>query len=131
MESNNQKNIFAPNESSTSVDILSNFLKDNGLEETKQEIYEKIKNGKSTKATILKRIVLNFADVKIPDKELPVLLVKELGAQEAKIDELIKNIKSVLLPLVKKVEIQEETPVSTPINKTMNSGPDKYRESIE
>ena len=107
---NNQRMILSiPDENITSIVFISNFLKDNGIEESKEETYKKIKEGKNPLPVVIKRAVLDFAGKKISEADLSVFLRKEANISEEASGKLVKNIKKTFLPLVKKVTMEAQT----------------------
>lgn len=144
--------LYSPNENTSSISVVSDFLKDNGIEETEDQIFEKIEKDENSFAVIVRKAVIDFFDKKITEKELIPMLAEKLNIQKNNSKKLVEGIKIKLLPMIKQVEILEDRkeksntilntekslplkkiPVQpiTPVTKTTNRGPDSYREPIE
>ena len=72
----NQRTIFLEN--SNPVDTILNILKNNGLEETIDDIYKNFKEKKPSRLSIISQLVKDIASEKISDKELSLSLQKQL-----------------------------------------------------
>jgi len=134
-----ENNINLPLEDVNILEIIRKFLRDNEIEETPDDAYNRIKEGKNSWFAVIKQGSMNLLNGKITDDSLAKIIKKEIGVSEEKSLNLIKNIKNNLLPLIslpipteKKINTINSTTHQKPLieNKIKPKDSDAYREPI-
>ncbi len=80
--------------------LFSDILKNNGLEESDEEFFNKLEQDKEPKEIITRDAVTTIARKVIPEKKLVELLQKHLEVSQETAERIIYTIKSRLLPLL-------------------------------
>lgn len=113
MENNNTLNqrVIFPEEVQL---VISEVLGKYNLTETPAEAFEKLKQKKSPRRTIIIRAAKDFfIDSKVLGKDLASLLQKDLNISKEVVQKLIKDIVEKIVPLAKKIAIKEEPAETT------------------
>lgn len=105
---NNQRVVYL--EKSDSLKIIFEILKNNGAEETVEEIYKKFQEKKEPKVTIVDRLMKDFVLEKNSFGQFILSLQKELGVTKETAEKISNDIKLKLVPLTQKIEEIEDKP---------------------
>jgi len=97
------------------IDIISEILKNNGLEETDDEYLEKIEQGKTAKTDILYETTKKLAKGDLSEKDLISFIKNQMGISEEIATNIMSEIQKKLLPIAKKTSFNSETPEEKPI----------------
>lgn len=110
MTNNNDENceIIFEGESDP-MDIISEILKNNGLEETDEEYLEKTDQGKTPKTDIIYSTTKDLFRGKVSEKDLISSLKSQLETSEETAKNIVLDIKKRLLLMAKKVASSEQT----------------------
>jgi hypothetical protein len=92
--------------------VILDILKNNGLEESDEDYYNKSVNGKEPRFDIVKDTAVTIAQKKISEKKLVELLQKHLETSQSTAQKIVADIKEKLLPLLK---IYPEEKFSDPV----------------
>lgn len=117
------------------LETIRKFLENNGIKETPEEAYERIKQGKKSWYALIKKGTISLANNE-SDEKLIENLKNEIKITNKKALELIKNIKKDLLPLItteiknKPIKQIEQPPQKKVKNNEVKKS-DTYREPIE
>ncbi|MBU2539725.1 hypothetical protein KJ786_00980 [Patescibacteria group bacterium] len=108
--SNNKKQrvVFSFPEEIDSIDVFSNILKENGLQETIEEAYEKLMQEKPSRITTINDATKSFVGGNISENDFILLLQNQLEISKEKAENLIKSTKEKIIPFTKKIVIKEE-----------------------
>jgi len=97
IEQKNLRVIFTQEADLALVDIL----KENDLQESDEEFFNKLENNQEPKETITRGAVATIARKTIPDEKTIELLTKHLDISHEKAEKIVYDIKEKLLPLLK------------------------------
>ena len=92
----------------TFLEVSSNILREYKLDETPEELVEKLGANKPTFAVIFMDIVRNLFGGAIKENELSSLLKDRLNISKEAADRLTADTKGKILPLMKEVDVPEE-----------------------
>lgn len=145
----NQRIIFTDKADLLLLDIIKKY----GLEEKDADIIKRLKERKSSPGTIIVKNIKNFVRDTISEKDLTLLFQKELNIAQQSAQNLFKEIKEKIIPLLEKISEEkiektkkstdidiEEKPIIAPIKKPFGKNDDVkkiteetdvYREPID
>jgi hypothetical protein len=104
----NTKITFLLPEDVTIVDVISEILKNNGLEETTSEILKKISEKQTPKLIIVRDAALSLAGKKASENDLISLLQKQLAITEIVAQKIVGGINQKLMPFAKMITFNKE-----------------------
>ena len=107
-DTENKRVDFILPEGITIVDVISEILKANDLEESSAESFHKANQNKDSRLMIVRNAAHLLVQKKIPENKLADFLAKHLPTKEHAASKIIKGIKEKLLPYAKIIDIEEE-----------------------
>jgi len=110
--------IFDLPENIVAIEVIGEILKNNGLEESSKEFFNKSIKGIEPKKNIVRDAAIALFEKKIPEEKLSNLLTKHLETSKETAEKIIQNVKERLIPYAKEVEEDTETTRSTEDNTT-------------
>ncbi len=87
-------------------DKILDLLENNGLKESKEERFKKLKENKKSFLYVLFDITKKFARKEITEEKVSPLLQKELDISPEKSDKIKKEIEKEVIPFLEEVEIK-------------------------
>ena len=106
------------------TEVIFQILKNNGLEESIQEAFNRGTNGKDSRLIIVRDAAITIAEKKIPEKKLVELLEKHLETKKHTAEKIVSDIKEKIIPYAKIIDLSGEKVKEAP--KTQNQ-----KENIE
>ena len=115
MATNNlKKNITFENSGDIDVDdIIAEILKNNNLEETMDDYFKKVNEGKTPWADTLYKLSRNLASGNISEKDFIFLIQDKLQISQQNTQKILEQVKEKILPLTRVLndsEIIEDSP---------------------
>ncbi len=80
--------------------VISDILKNNGLDESEEEFFSKLEQGEDSKTIIVRNATETIVKKIIPEKKLIELLQKHLKVSTDTAEKIVQEVKSRLLPLL-------------------------------
>ncbi len=109
MEENNLKSIiFDLPEDVSLTEIIFSILKNNGLQESEREAFEKSMREEESQLIILRDAAITIAQRKIPEDKLVEFLAKHLGTTTQTAANIVKEINNKIIPYAKLINRSEE-----------------------
>lgn len=108
MQKNNQRIIFIFPGDIILTEVIFDILKNNGLEESPTEAYNKSTHDKDSRLIIVRDATLIIAQKKIPEDKLVELLSKHLETSAKTAQKIISDIKEKLIPFAKIITTTKE-----------------------
>jgi len=100
---NNQRIIFDLPEYTTLLDVIDEILKNNGVEESDEEFFDKDIRGEEPRGIIIRDAALTIAEKKLPEDKLIDFLQKHLKTSKETAEKIVSDIKQKIMPFAKKV----------------------------
>jgi len=96
----------------TTIEVISEILKNNGLEESSKEYFDKSIKGIEPRKKVIKGAVVVLFEKKIPEEKLAEFLAKHLECPKETAKKIIADIKEKLIPYAKIIEIKSEEEIA-------------------
>ncbi len=91
------------------AEIINDILKNNGLNESDEELFSKLRQSREPRFIIVRDAALTIAEKKIPEKKLIELLEKHLEISSEIAQRIIYDISQKLIPYAKVIELKGRT----------------------
>lgn len=101
MPNTNLKVIFDLPEDISTISIIDEILRDNGLAENAKEFLEKDDNGEEPRLIIVWDSTIVMAQKRIPEEKIIELLAKHLKTSQETARKIVSDIKEKLIPFAK------------------------------
>ena len=108
--------IFDLPENIVAIEVIGEILKNNGLEESSKEFFNKSIKGIEPKKNIVRDAAIALFEKKIPEEKLSNLLTKHLETSKETAEKIIQNVKKKLIPYAKEVKDDTEQTGATENN---------------
>lgn len=107
-KNNNQRIIFNLPEEITLVRVIDEILKNNGLEESNKEFFNKSIKGKEPRAIIIRDAAITIVEKRVSEKKIIELLAKHIETSQETAQKITEDIKQKLVPHAKIVPMGEQ-----------------------
>ncbi|MFA6190462.1 MAG: hypothetical protein WC711_03110 [Candidatus Staskawiczbacteria bacterium] len=140
MVNNQQKIIIFENQGSKSIwAIISEVLKDNGMEETAIDFFKKVDEKKIPFSSIIYKLSRKLAQEEITEENFVTSIKDQLKIEQQVAEKILKDVKEKILPLARTLEkdelVKDETISTVPqslktINKNFSPATEKNNINI-
>jgi len=103
----NQTVVFILPDDISRIDIVDEILKNNGLEESADEFFEKDIQGIEPRSIIVRDAAITIAQKKISEEKVIELLAEHLEIKKHTAEKIVQDIKEKLIPFARVIEESE------------------------
>ena len=130
MDQNNQIIVFPEDINQIIFEIEKKY----GIEENKESVIEKIKQGKTPKSFFVARAAKKYFKKEISDADLAKLLKESLETSEDVAKNISLDMKEKIIPKMELINLEKEEkkpPINVPTQTTTNNTPIKPKKTLE